>query len=577
MKRLFIFGILLFGSLLCAHAEEINIVYTGETRGALYPCHCPIQPDGGVARRLTKLKELRSTQPLLILVDTGNLFAGGQMDSSSQNMDLDKKRTMANLAAVKLMRYDAVLIGYDEFNFGEDFLKGQISGSSIPFISGNVKSDKILPYLIKDVGDVRVAILGLTTLQAKDRAPGLEFIEPQEALGKAIEEVKEKSADVVVLLANFLVGEELDLIKNNPEIDILISPAGGESAVTQKIGSTIILHPAREGRRLGEIKLNIKDKKIVDYKTDEIRLSDKVNDDPEILKILPRCFTNRDCPQKEGFLGLCKEAGDINSQCVLAEAPRVALTIIGLKSCAVCNTDGQLDLLKSIFRNINVSYIDYETQKGKDLVKKAGVDALPVFLFDRSIEQDKGFSAIRDKLEKRSGYFLVKPEFIGMSYFLNRDRIKGSFDLFISIFEKNSAELIDMARPYKPKVHFLVVEEPGDRILQCPYGKAELEEDLRAVCVMKHYPEKFLDYISCRAREIDSSWWDNCAENLDIEKIRSCAKADTGVELLRENIKLNKELSISAGPTYLLSNQEIFSSRINPKPDELKKIFAAQK
>ena len=40
-------------------AEKITILYTGGTHAALYHCGCPVQPDGGVGRRMTKVKELR--------------------------------------------------------------------------------------------------------------------------------------------------------------------------------------------------------------------------------------------------------------------------------------------------------------------------------------------------------------------------------------------------------------------------------------------------------------------------------------------------------------------------------------
>ena len=50
------------------YAEELTILFTGETYSSLYPCHCPVAPMGGVARRSTKLNELRKQNTNILLV-----------------------------------------------------------------------------------------------------------------------------------------------------------------------------------------------------------------------------------------------------------------------------------------------------------------------------------------------------------------------------------------------------------------------------------------------------------------------------------------------------------------------------
>jgi protein-disulfide isomerase len=72
---------------------------------------------------------------------------------------------------------------------------------------------------------------------------------------------------------------------------------------------------------------------------------------------------------------------------------------------------------------------------------------------------------------------------------------------------------------------------------------------------------------------MDSSWWEDCAGDMEINKIKVCARGMEGRTLLRENISLNKELGILMGPTYLLGNQEIFASQGAPSNEELKKIL----
>jgi hypothetical protein len=131
--------------------------------------------------------------------------------------------------------------------------------------------------------------------------------------------------------------------------------------------------------------------------------------------------------------------------------------------------------------------------------------------------------------------------------------------------------LLAVAKVFRPNVHFLVTEEKNS--FTAARGNLEVEEDLRSVCVQKYYPQSFYNYISCRGKFINSSWWEDCLENLDKQEIKTCAKGEVGRALLKENIRLNQELEIMRGPTYLLDNQEVFSLHSVPKREELEAII----
>jgi len=172
----------------------------------------------------------------------------------------------------------------------------------------------------------------------------------------------------------------------------------------------------------------------------------------------------------------------------------------------------------------------------------------------------------------KGNFYMVKPQFSGIAYFLERKNIKGRLDLFISLYDKNTLALLDMIKEFNPIVHFLAVEKAKDNFA-AKDGNLEVEEYLRSVCVQKYYPANFWDYISCRGEFINTSWWQDCLNKLDTNKIMVCAQGEEGKELLRENINLNKELQIISGPAYLLDNQEIFGSQGVPKKEEFKKII----
>ncbi len=575
MKKIPIFGLLVsvFWFLNCgaASAKEVTLIYTGETHAMLYPCNCPIEPDGGVARRAALIKQLRKTNPDILLLDSGNFFSSGLLDQNTQNTQLDMQRAAINLRAMELMQYDALNISDDEFNFGEAFLQENIGKLKLRFISANLKSDKISPYIIKDAGGVRFGIIGLTNPKAKEKLQGLKFTEPVIPLKDSIASLKKSGASVIIVLSNLGEEEDLKLINAVSGIDILID---GHNRLQQeslvKSGSTIILKPAWQGRKLGKAALSIKDGRVVNCKAEEIRLSDKINDDSGIISILPRCFSDGDC-KKKGFAGSCQNAGNIGARCLFNEVTKVNLTVITFKNCLTCNAEKVSDFLREQFPGLKVTYLYYPEKTAVSVVKGLNISGLPAYLLGKEADKEQGFSKLKDKLEARDGFYMLKYEVSGVSWFLNRKKVNGRLDLFLSLYDKNAYGILEAIRGFNPWIHFLAVQQ-GDKI-DTPTGILETEDDLRAVCVQKYYPNIFSDYISCRAKNINSSWWDDCLKGLDTEKIKACARGGEGGSLLKENVALNSELKIMFGPTYLLNNQEIFGSKGVLTKEALKKII----
>lgn len=569
---LFIFVIFWFLSYGSSFAEEVTLVYTGSTHAMLYPCNCPTEPDGGVARRATLVKELRSGNPNLLLLDSGNFFSSGLRDENTQNTQLDMQRTIVNLRAMELMKYDAVNLGEDEFNFGENFFLENADKFKLKFVSANLKSEKLLPYILKELSGVKFGIIGLVNNKAKNKIKDIKIIEPKIALKDSIAQLKAKGVDIVILLSNLGEEENVKLINEISGINIIIDGERGHSQkeIASKLGDTIVLRPAWQGRRLGKTVLNIQDKKIIDYKAEEVRLSDKISDAPEVLAILPRCFSDNEC-KKAGSIGSCQDAGNSNARCLFREAQKVQLTVLLPKDCPVCDTESMVSLLKKQFTGLKISYLYYPNKNALNLIKKLDISGLPVYILSKEVEKAEGFNNLKANLEAKENFYIIKPEFGGVAYFFKRKEIKGKLDIFISLYNKSTFELLKVIKEFNPIIHFLVVKQ-GDKF-SALNGTPEIEENLRAVCVQKYYPDIFLRYLSCRSKDISSSWWDDCLEGSDIDKIKVCARGDEGSFLLGENSRLNSEIKVVFGPTYLLDNKVIFSSEGVPAKDDLKKII----
>ncbi|MCX5694070.1 MAG: hypothetical protein NT014_02870 [Candidatus Omnitrophica bacterium] len=554
-------------------AQEVVVVYSGQTHSMLYPCSCPIRQDGGISRRATLIKELRKQHPDLLFLDCGNFTAGGQMDEYSQNINLDMQRSQVNYKALELMHYDAVGVGPDEFNFGKDFFLKNAKKTNPAYLSANLDTDKVMPYLVKDCGGAKIAIIGLTGIFVNQKTEGLKINQP-ELVSELIARLKTEGVQVVILLSTLGEKEDLKLISKVKGIDIIFvgyKPLKEEPLT--KVDSTFMLRPAWQGRQLGKVILKIVDGKLTDCNLEELPLTDKIGDAEDISVILPLCFSDSNCKDKE-LTGICQNPGTLSATCSFIEPNKVNLTVISAKDCRTCNTEQALFRLKKKFPGLLVSNLDYPSAAAQAIIKDLVITTLPAFIFEKKVEEESDFDNIKDDLQLINNFYVLKPQASGLSYFLNRPPEIGNFDLFFSMFDKDVFLLLTTLKEFNPVLHFLAAE--GDKGFEAKYGAAEVEESLRGVCVQKYHPERFWDYLICRSKNIHSSYWEDCLGRTNTLKVKNCARGQEGINLLRENTSLNKELQVFSGPSYLVNNQEIFSSRGVPAKEELKNILKKQ-
>ena len=579
-----ILGIIFFCQPINGFAQDITLLYTGETHASLYTCHCPSSPDGGLLRRATKIKEIRKDNPNVLLVDSGGFFAGGVLDSNKINTELDKQRTQITLQAMGMMGYDAAAIGDDEFNFGEGFLVDEIKKSKISLVSANIESNKFLPYSIKEINGIKFGIFGLTPEEAAKNS-GREILKPKDAAAKTILALKNEGADIIVLLSHLGGDTDLKLAEEVEGIDVLIvgHRVVNRKDASTKINSTLILRPKWQARQLGRCVLKIEDKKIVDFKADWIRLSSEVADDPEMKRIVPACFSDKDCwdPKKKGYKGKCISAATDKARCEFSAPAKIDLTVVRPEATKTpYNLNYTLGMIKNFLPGLKVNYIDYPARKANELIKRFKINMLPAYILPEKIEKEIGFSRMEHLIEKKNNSYLVKPSFAGVSFFVGRKRIENRVDVFLTLKEKNVDKLLEVLKELVDRnrakidlhVHFMAFQtKEGFRALA---GDSKLiDEYLRIAAVMKYYPLRWWDYAICRAKNIESTWWDKCLDKMDKKLINEEARSAKGRKLLEDNIRLTKELEISNGPTFLFENQEVFSTQDIPTIEELERAI----
>ena len=173
---------------------------------------------------------------------------------------------------MELMGYDALNLGSPEFNFGKEFLERTRSRISFPYIASNLlNSGSRIPwtreYLIKEVGGIKVAILGvldpddLPQHRGREQVKGLEAGLPEAALNRLLPEVRGK-VDLVILLSQFDAEKTLALVKAVKGVDVAISSASDDpfSPKAPENEKTLLLKTGSLGKTLGLLKINLDEK-----------------------------------------------------------------------------------------------------------------------------------------------------------------------------------------------------------------------------------------------------------------------------------------------------------------------------
>jgi len=290
----FIFAVL---SGWCAEPIHLVILHINDTHGKLLPYNTESSKDiGGIARIATKIKEIRTENKDTLVLHAGDDFSRGDMVTSCFGGEV-------NMLAMESAGYDAYTPGNGDFYFGINNLIKQTSLVKFPTLMANIvykKDDKLIfqPYVIKEIGGIRVAILGLGYIHEEHPSSKLlKRLDPITVAKKYIPILQEKS-DIIIALTHIGIGADLLLAGKVPEIDVIVG--GHTHNLLEKPmmiprlngkGSVVIVQAGELGQYLGRLDLDVKADESGKYeviKADEtlIPINNKIKNDEDIAQIL---------------------------------------------------------------------------------------------------------------------------------------------------------------------------------------------------------------------------------------------------------------------------------------------------
>lgn len=238
------------------------------------------------------IKEQRKAASAFLLLEAGDSWYGeGEIGQQTQGK--------AVVEAMNLLGYDAMTLGELEFQLGLQGLQARMEEAKFPILAANVVSEDgsrtfAQPYIVKEMGGHRVAILGLVTLEAdstvRATTDGAYHVADPIATARTYVENLSTQCDVILVLSHLGVDYDQVLAREVPGIDLIV---GGHSlkvlqpALQDPTNGTVILQAGYLGEWVGYAKVHLDAQgRVVQYENEVILLGPEVPDDPDMRLLL---------------------------------------------------------------------------------------------------------------------------------------------------------------------------------------------------------------------------------------------------------------------------------------------------
>jgi 5'-nucleotidase len=199
-------------------SKQLTVLHTNDVHSYIdpFPADHPKNPNmGGVARRAALIEKIRSENPNVLLLDSGDIFQGTPY-FNYYGGELEFK-------LMSMMKYDLATIGNHDFDNGIDGLYAQLPNATFEFVSANydfkntIMDGHVKPYKIFDKNGIRVGVFGLGVelegLVDKRNSKETVYHEPVSVAQEMSRVLKhEKKCDLIICLSH--IGYQY---KNEPD------------------------------------------------------------------------------------------------------------------------------------------------------------------------------------------------------------------------------------------------------------------------------------------------------------------------------------------------------------------------
>ncbi|MFN2520980.1 MAG: bifunctional UDP-sugar hydrolase/5'-nucleotidase [Candidatus Limnocylindria bacterium] len=247
-------------------ADRIQILHTNDIHGHM-DINQTVQggsgsfTQGGLVALGSLVQRQRARAPeRTLLLDGGDAWQGTFISNENHGGAITR--------IMSLLRYDAQAVGNHDFDWGQNELQSRAAEASFPFLAANVLDaggnipPYLRPYVVKDLGLAKVAVLGITnpgsaSIVKATSVGGLRFLPAADTVRRYLPELR-RAADLVVVTTHIGVDEDRQLAQDVPGIDVIVgahSHTALRAGVT--VGKTIIVQTGAYSMNLGHLELVI--------------------------------------------------------------------------------------------------------------------------------------------------------------------------------------------------------------------------------------------------------------------------------------------------------------------------------
>src|SRR6266853_656852 len=223
MIRRLLLGLLLYLIPLAAQTKPLTILHSNDLHAHLLPDD---HDQGGFARLATAVRREKANCVACLYLNAGDLVQGTPVSTLFHGTPVYE---IANLLGI-----DVSTLGNHEFDYGWRRVQEFVRIAHFPIVSANVvdssgKPVTGLPYVIKTVGGIRVAIIGAVmgdmvgTMVTTENVGPWRVLPVVETVRKYAQELRDRS-DLIVVLGHIYDKQEVEVIlKQVPEVSVVVA------------------------------------------------------------------------------------------------------------------------------------------------------------------------------------------------------------------------------------------------------------------------------------------------------------------------------------------------------------------
>ncbi len=294
----------------------------------------------------------------------------------------------------------------------------------------------------------------------------------------------------------------------------------------------------------------------------------------------PECARDLDC-NRNGREGICRDPALPQARCFYEPPAAVDVAVVNRIGCTTCNTGNIVEMVRRKLPGARFRNVELRSPHGEALVRQYNLEFYPAFVFEKSVEQSEKFRQIQHTFRLAGDRYLIEPRIVKSYRFIGRKPEPGKLDVFFTAQHPYAIETLRsmevFLREHKDRVQcqFHVFAFPAETtgndsdwtsFYSSSYGRAEIMEGVRLLCVQRLHPDKAYLYALCRGFDVQKRFnshvpepegeWESCARQLDlnVKRIRQCSDGIEGQRLFMDDVIFSRKWNGTENVVFLVNN-----------------------